>query len=78
MIKNIFDKQITDEIIHRIQLLQHTTQAKWGTMRVDQMLAHCNVTYKFTYESEQYQKQCAFKKFLLKTFVKTYVVKNEL
>lgn len=77
MIKNIFDKQITDEIIHRIQLLQHTTQAKWGTMRVDQMLAHCNVTYKFTYESEQYKKPGAFKKFLLKTFVKKFVVNEE-
>lgn len=77
MIKNIFDHQISTEIIHRIEQLQPTTQPKWGTMRVDQMLAHCNVTYRFTYESEQFKKPSAFKKFLLKTFVKKYVVNEE-
>ncbi len=74
MIKNIFDKQIIDEIIHRIQQLQPTTHPQWGKMSVDQMLAHCNVTYRFTYESEQFKKPGAFKKFILKSLVKKYVV----
>ncbi len=77
MIKNIFDKQVSDEIINRIQQLNPTTQPLWGKMSVDQMLAHCNVTYRYTFEPEQFKKPNAFKKFLLKNLIKQLVVSEK-
>ncbi len=73
MIKNIFDKHVSDVIIHRIHQLTPTTQPNWGIMSVDQMLAHCIVTYLYTYHQEQFKKPNAIKKFFLKTFVKGFV-----
>ena len=43
--KNIFDKAVTEEMIGRLENLTPASSAKWGTMNVAQMLAHCNVTY---------------------------------
>ena len=45
----------------------------WGKMSLNQMLAHCNVSYEFVYE-DKHKKPGAFKKWLLKTFVKASVV----
>jgi len=75
--KNIFDKQIADAVILRIENLQITSQPIWGKMSVDQMLAHCNVTYAFTYQPEKFTKPNFFKRFLLKTFVKNMVVSEK-
>lgn len=49
--KNIFDKTDTGEIIARINQLKHDSSSLWGKMTVDQMLAHCNVTYEMIYEN---------------------------
>ena len=46
---NIFTESVSNAIIQRINNLTSTTQANWGTMSVDQMLAHCNVTYEMIY-----------------------------
>lgn len=73
MIKNIFDPLISDEVIRRIEQLAPTSEAIWGKMSVDQMLAHCNVTYELTYNPEQFPRPGLFKKFLLKAFVKNMV-----
>lgn len=73
-IKNIFEKEVSDEIINRINQLSNTQNPLWGKMSVDQMLAHCNVTYSYTYEPEQYKKPNVFKRFLLKNLVKGIVV----
>lgn len=73
MTQNIFDKAVTDEIINRIEKLTPASQPQWGKMSVDQMLAHCNVVYKYTFEPEQFKKPNAFKKFFLKTFIKNIV-----
>ncbi len=70
---NIFTKPVSDEIIQRINHLTPTTQANWGKMSVDQMLAHCNVTYEMTYENI-HPKPNAFMKFILKILVKNTVV----
>ena len=67
MIKNIFDKQVSEEIINRIQNLSPNTTPKWGKMSVDQMLAHCNVAYAYTFEPDKFKKPNALKKFILKT-----------
>lgn len=73
MIKNIFDPLISEEVIKRIEQLAPTSKALWGKMSVDQMLAHCNVTYELTFNPEQFPQPGLFKKFLLKTFVKKMV-----
>jgi len=77
MIKNIFDKQVSEEIISRINRLTPDTKPQWGKMNVGQMLAHCNVTYRYTYEPEQFKRPNAFMKFLLKTFIKKYVTSEK-
>lgn len=77
MIKNIFDKQVAEEIISRIENLNPNDKPIWGKMSADQMLAHCAVSYKYTFESENYKKPGAFKKFLLKSFVKKIVTNDK-
>lgn len=70
---NIFSKEVSDNIIERINNLTPATQPKWGKMSVAQMLAHCNVTYEMTYENI-HPKPNAFMRFILKTLVKNKVV----
>ena len=70
---NIFSKEVSDNIIQRINSLTPATQPKWGKMSVAQMLAHCNVTYEMIYESI-HPKPNGFMKFILKTLVKNKVV----
>ncbi len=71
--KNIFKQEISEKVISRINTLTPQTAAKWGTMSVDKMLAHCNVTYEMVYE-DIHPKPNAFVKFILKTLVKSKVV----
>lgn len=60
--------------IHRIEKLTPETQPVWGTMSVEKMLAHCNITYEMVYEEEKHPKSNALIKFILKIFVKNQVV----
>ncbi|NJX14133.1 DUF1569 domain-containing protein [Tamlana crocina] len=71
--KNIFDLKETNAVINRINKLKPDTQPLWGKMSVDQMLAHCNVTYEMAYE-DKHPKPNGFTKFMLKLFVKNTVV----
>lgn len=71
---NIFNKQIAEEIIQRIERLQPDTSALWGKMPVHTMLAHCNVTYEMVYEEGKHPKPGGFMKLILKLFVKKKVV----
>ena len=71
--KNIFDKQISDEVIGRINRLTPSSQPLWGKMNVGQMLAHCNVAYDLVYDDNR-PKPNGLKKFFLKLFVKNIVV----
>jgi hypothetical protein len=72
-IRNYFDKSVSEEIIGRINKLTPATQPVWGKMTVDQMLAHCCVSYEMVYE-DKHQKPAGFKKLVLKMFVKNIVV----
>lgn len=72
--ENIFDAAIAQNYVERIHSLTSETRPKWGKMSVDQMLAHCNVTYEMVYEPEKHKKPNAIAKFILKTFVKSKVV----
>lgn len=71
---NIFTKEVAEGVVDRINKLTPQTQAQWGTMRVDQMLAHCNVTYEYIYEEGKYKKPRGLMKLMLKMFVKKLVV----
>ncbi len=73
---NIFSSEVSLGVIDRINQLEATTPAKWGTMTVDQMLAHCNVSYEMVYETNPPQPN-AFFKFILKTLVKNKVVSEK-
>ncbi len=74
--KNVFDKTVSEEIIGRINLLNPNSEPKWGKMAVDQMLAHCNVSYELVYD-DKHPKPKGFKKWMLKTFVKNIVVSEK-
>jgi Protein of unknown function (DUF1569) len=70
---NIFTKEVSASMIQRINKLSSSTQGLWGKMSVDQMLAHCNVTYEMAYE-DKHPKPNVFMKFMLKMMVKNTVV----
>lgn len=70
---NIFSKEVSDDLIKRINELTPSTQPRWGKMSVAQMLAHCNVTYEMVYE-DIHKKPGTFMKFILKNLIKNKVV----
>lgn len=72
--KNIFDQTDTSHFIKRINTLTEDSFPKWGTMSVDKMLAHCNVTYELIYEQEKHKKPNRLMKWVLTKFVKPKVV----
>lgn len=74
--KNIFEKQVVDVIIQRINSLTTSSIPEWGTMNVAQMLAHCNVTYELVYDNK-HPKPSFFMKLLLKILVKDYVTNDK-
>lgn len=76
LMKNIFDPEVTAELISRINQLQTDTKPRWGKMSVDQMLAHCCVAYDMAYTTK-YPRPNPIMRFLLKAFVKKGVV-NEV
>lgn len=71
--KNVFNPEHVEELVNRIEMLSPSTKPLWGKMSVNQMLAHCNVSYEFVYDAK-HKKPGAIKKWLLKTFVKQAVV----
>ena len=73
---NIFTKEVTDAVIKRINTLSPTSQPTWGKMSVDQMLAHCNVTYEMVFE-DKHPKPNFLKKTILKLFVKRIVTSEK-
>jgi hypothetical protein len=73
---NIFSEKVSTETISRIEKLNPNTPAIWGKMSVDQMLAHCNVTYEMAFENI-HSKPNAFIKLILKLLVKKNVVNEK-
>lgn len=71
--KNMFNSKDTQDVVERIKTLDNEAQPLWGKMSVDQMLAHCNVTYEMVYD-KKHPKPNAFKRWMLKTIVKPIVV----
>ncbi|MBL0171207.1 MAG: DUF1569 domain-containing protein [Gemmatimonadaceae bacterium] len=71
--KNVFDSLVVAELVSRINRLSPTTPAAWGKMSVDQMLAHCNVSYEMVYE-DKHPRPGPLKSLVLKALVKRAVV----
>jgi len=74
--KNIFLKEDVSEYIDRINELSPDSKALWGKMSVNQMLAHCNVSYEMVYE-DIHKKPNNFIKIVLRLFVKNKVVNEK-
>ena len=70
--KNIFDPNVTEEVIGRINKLNASSTPQWGKMSVGKMLAHCNVMYEMVYE-DNHKKPNPILRFILKTFIKKAV-----
>ena len=75
--QNVFDAKDAQNYIDRINKLAPESPGKWGKMTVDQMLAHCNVTYEMVYEPQKHKSPGAIARFILKKFVKSKVT-NEI
>ena len=71
--QNVFSKDGADHFIQRIQKLSSDTPAEWGKMSVEEMLAHCNITYELAYEKEPMRAK-GLKKLFLNLLVKPAVV----
>jgi len=74
---NIFTKQITDEMIARINTLTPESERQWGKMDVAKMLAHCNVAYETIYEPDKHPKPNFLIGMVLKTIVKSKVTSDK-
>lgn len=75
--KDIFAPEVSNGIIDRIHKLTPATRPGWGKMDVARMLAHCNVTYAYTYTPEQFKRPGAFMRFILRSFIKNIVVSEK-
>jgi hypothetical protein len=74
---NIFTKEVSDEMIARINTLTPESQRKWGKMDVAKMLAHCSVTYEMIYEPGKHPKPNFLFGIILKLFAKRYVTSEK-
>lgn len=74
--KNIFTKEVTTEVVERIETLTSETQPIWGKMSVAQMLAHCCVTYEMVY-TDKHARPNAFTKFMMRTLIKNIVTSEK-
>lgn len=71
--KNIFDPDVTDELIARIRALTPDRQPEWGKMDAAQMLAHCCVGYEIGVDRSHPQPG-ALKRFAMRLLIKRTVV----
>jgi hypothetical protein len=71
--KNIFEPEITEGVISRINKLKPETQRNWGKMTVSQMLAHCCVPYEMVYDNI-HPIAGELKTFFMKLLIKNTVV----
>ena len=70
--KNAFDLKDTLELVGRINQLTIESKAQWGKMSVDQMFAHCNVTYEMALENK-HSESGKWKAFLVRLLIKPIV-----
>lgn len=73
---SIFQSDVSDQLINRINKLTSETQPLWGKMNVSQMLAHCNITYELTYDNIHPRPNFVMR-FILRSFIKKMVVSEK-
>jgi hypothetical protein len=54
--KSIFEKQVREELIHRIEKLSDSSTANWGKMNVYQMIVHCIKTEDMYLRNKSYDR----------------------
>lgn len=74
--QNVFLKEDCDQFITRINQLKIDSQPLWGKMSVDQILAHCNVTYEMVYDNI-HAKPNVFMRLILKLLAKNAIVSEK-
>jgi len=72
----MFEDEAVNEVINRIHKLTPETIPTWGKMKVEEMLAHCNVSYEMIY-TNTHKRPNRFVRFMLKTFIKSKVVEGK-
>ena len=70
---DIYTSTYISQSITRINKLDLNTQAKWGKMSVDQMLAHLNVAYDMSF-TDKYTQPNAVMRFFIKLLAKKQIV----
>ena len=70
---NIFTKEISEQIISRIQQLTPNSKPLRGKMNVAQMLAHCCVSYEYGFEPEKHKRP----NWLLRSII-TFIAKKSV
>jgi hypothetical protein len=70
--KSVFNPTDVAELTARINKLTAGSKPLWGKMSMEQMLAHCNVSYEMAY-TDKHPRPNAFMKFILKALVKEKV-----
>ncbi len=70
---NIFDREVSDGIIERLNTLTPESQRLWGKMDVAKMLAHLNVSFEMIYEPEKHPKAKFPMSLILRYLVKGFV-----
>lgn len=71
---NIFEKEVSEGIIERINTLTPASQRQWGKMDVARMLGHCNVAYEMIYEPGKHPKPKFPMSLIIRYLVKPVVV----
>ncbi len=74
---NIFERDVAEALVTRIERLTAGSEGRWGKMTVDQMLAHCSVPFDMVYDPEyeaENPRPNAVVRFLLRLLVKPTVV----
>ncbi len=74
--KNIFDQNVTAELIERLDKLTPETKQLWGKMSVSKMLAHCNVAYEMVYDNI-HKPPTAFMKMVLQLLIKERITNEK-
>lgn len=73
---SIFNKEVSDSLILRLEKLKFDSTPLWGKMNTSQILAHLNVTYDLA-NGKKSSNSNFIVKFIVKTFIKNLVV-NEV
>lgn len=66
--KTIFNKEVYQEIISRLDNLSPSSNAKWGKMNNTQMLKHCQKPIRLAFGEEEVEKPNFFMRLLMKIF----------